>query len=215
MFLSDDLHHLIQTFCKLPGLGPRSARRIALHLVKNRAPLLLSFIESLLKVAHSHKECSECGYIDARDPCFFCTSIHRDPAILCVVAETGDVWAFEKAAFFKGRYHVLGGLVSAFQGKRPEDLSIESLAPRLTPIVREVILAMDGTLEGQTTLHYLTQKIEMWAPHIRISSLARGMPVGGELDYMDQGTLMSAFIGRQQVQLLTDAVRDWEQTSYT
>ena len=209
MFLSDDLQQLIQTFCKLPGIGPRSARRVVLHLLKNKHPIVTQLKETLQKVADHHHECTVCGYIDARNPCFFCTSAQRDPSVLCIVADTGDVWAFEKACFFKGQYHVLGGMISAFQGKRPEDLNLVSLKNRLSNVVKEVILAMDGTLEGQTTLNYMTSSIHQWAPHIRISGLAKGMPVGGEFDYMDQGTLISAFTGRQNVPHLADSIQQW------
>jgi recombination protein RecR len=210
MFLSDDLQQLIHAFCKLPGIGPRSARRVVLHLIKNKHPSMAILHDSLKKVAESHHECSLCGYIDARNPCFFCTSSHRDPSLLCIVADTGDVWAFEKGCFFKGQYHVLGGVISAFHGKRPQDLNLASLQQRLSTTVKEVILAMDGTLEGQTTLNYVTQSIAQWAPHIRISGLAKGMPVGGEFDYMDQGTLISAFTGRQKVPSLAESIAQWK-----
>ena len=212
MFLSHELNQLIQMVSKLPGLGPRSARRIVLHLLKNRDRLIPALTDHLHTVAKVHKECSVCGYVDRKDPCFFCTSPHRDPGIICVVAETGDVWALEKASFFKGRYHVLGGLISAFRRVRPEDLSVYSLRDRLeSEVVKEVVLAIDSTVDGQTTLHYLSQQIEQWAPRIRISSLARGMPVGGELDYLDQGTLMSAFLGRQNVPSFMADARQWIQ----
>jgi recombination protein RecR len=211
MFLSDDLQQLIQAFCKLPGIGPRSARRVVLHLIKNKHPIMSILRDSLHKVSESHQECGTCGYMDSRNPCFFCTSPHRDPSLLCIVADTGDVWAFEKGSFFKGQYHVLGGVISAFQGKRPEDLNLSALQRRLSDqdTVKEVILAMDGTLEGQTTLNYITQSIHQWAPHIRISSLAKGMPVGGEFDYMDQGTLINAFTGRQNVSGVLNGMAQW------
>lgn len=211
MFLSDDLQQLIQAFCKLPGMGPRSARRVVLHWIQNKDPIMAILMASLQKVSESHQECRTCGYIDARNPCFFCTSPHRDPSLLCIVADTGDVWAFEKGSFFKGQYHVLGGVISAFQGKRPEDLNLAALQSRVLDrhTVKEVILALDGTLEGQTTLNYITQSIHQWAPHIRISSLAKGMPVGGEFDYMDQGTLIHAFTGRQNVSDTIHGIAQW------
>lgn len=209
MYLSDELHGLMQVLCKMPGVGPRSARRIALHLVKHRKNAMEPLLHHLHQVALSHQACSTCGYLDARDPCFFCTSCQRQNHVLCIVAETGDVWALEKAAFFKGRYHVLGGVLSTFCGRRPEDLNLATLHKRLDDTIQEVILAMDGTLEGQTTLHYVTQKIQEWAPHVRLSCLARGLPMGGELDYMDQGTLMSAFMGRQQVTPHSQSFAQW------
>jgi len=211
MFLSDDLQQLIQAFSKLPGIGPRSARRVVLHLLKNKHPGMTFLKESLQTVSESHHECNICGYIDARNPCFFCTSSHRDPSILCIVADTGDVWALEKGCFFKGRYHILGGMISAFHGKRPEDLHLAALKKRLSDAsVKEVIVAMDGTIEGQTTLNYITQSIHQWTPHISVSGLAKGMPVGGEFDYMDQGTLMSAFTGRQHVPHISDSIQSWK-----
>jgi recombination protein RecR len=200
MFLSEDLQRLIQVLGRLPGLGPRSARRIALHLVNHRRTVLPNTVQLLQTIAQTHQDCPICGYLDARAPCFFCTSDHRHCNKLCIVAQTGDVWALEKAAFFTGRYHVLGGLISAFSGKRPEDLNLKTLWPRLDQGgVEEVILAMDGTLEGQTTQHYVSQQIGAKFPGLALSTLARGLPMGGELEVTDQGTLMSAFAGRHQV----------------
>lgn len=209
MFLSTTLQQLLQVLSKCPGLGPRSARRIALHLLKHRRSVLPVLLGALQELEQTHQECGMCGYIDNHNPCFFCTSPHRKEETLCVVAETCDVWALERAAFFKGRYHVLGGLISTFYGKQPEDLNTRTLKERLKDPVQEIILAMDGTLEGQTTLHYLTQQLGQWAPHIRISSLARGMPVGSELEYLDQGTLANAFLGRHVASATQDEVNQW------
>jgi recombination protein RecR len=209
MFLSDELCALIQCLSKLPGIGPRSARRMALYLMKNPGSSLKSLVHALDVVGRTHGPCSVCGYLDSRNPCFFCSSPQRSDHTLCIVAETGDVWAFEKAAFFKGRYHVLGGVLSPLAGKRPEDLNLESLSARLTPAVQEIILAMDGTLEGQTTLNYITEKLQEWAPDIHLSSLARGLPVGGTLDYMDHGTLQSAFSGRHAIVPMKNQFQQW------
>jgi recombination protein RecR len=208
--LSEDLKQFIQVFSKFPGLGPRSAKRIALYLTKNRNQIIPILMQNLHRILQNHKECSVCGYMDAKDPCFFCTSPHRDGSAICIVAHTGDVWALEKAAFFKGRYHVLGDLISAFQKKRPEELNIQSLQKRLNSEVREIILAMDSTLDGQTTLHYMAQQVRQWDGSLSISTLARGMPVGGALDYVDHGTLMSAFIGRQAVPNFDQVATQWK-----
>ena len=197
MFLSSSLQNLIQHLAQLPGLGQRSAKRIALHLIKNQAHTALC--QSLEEVALSHSPCSQCGYIDNRDPCFFCTCSQRDPGIICIVAESAHVWALEKAAFFKGHYHVLGGVLSALQGKGPEALFLSSLNQRLIT-AKEVILALDSTMEGQSTLHYIVNYLEEHSPHVLVSCLARGIPIGGELEALDSGTLMSAFVGRHRMQ---------------
>lgn len=200
-FLGESLEALIQIISKFPGLGPRSAQRIILHLLKHKNQLLQSMVDHFLDIHRRYHPCAICGYMDERMPCFFCTSLSRDPQIICIVANTGDIWALERSAFFKGQYHVLGGLLSAMSSIHPEDLSIEGLLDRLgAGIVQEVIVALDGTLEGQTTMHYLAQEIEDHFPEMKISCLARGIPMGGELCYLDQGTLMNAFLGRKNIQ---------------
>ncbi|OJU72765.1 MAG: recombination protein RecR [Alphaproteobacteria bacterium 40-19] len=192
-----ELQQLLQLIGKLPGLGPRSARRVVLHFLKNRQTLVPCLLKSLKHVTDRYQPCSVCGYFDGQDPCFFCTSHVRDSHTVCVVAHTGDVWALERASFFKGRYHVLGGVLSAFHNCQPSDLNLDSLKKRVNSGVKEVVMALDGNIEGQTTLHYVVQELLKEAPCLKISSLARGMPMGGELESMDQATLMSAFLGRQ------------------
>ena len=200
-FIGKELTHLIQIISKFPGLGPRSAKRIALYLAKQKGSYFEALIHNLSYIKQHLRPCSICSYLDEREPCFFCTSPARLPASICVVADIGDVWAIEKAGFFKGRYHVLGGLLSSFEGWAPQELQIEKLLHRLDDSVSEVILALNTNIEGQSTLYYLSEHIALKCPNIKISSLAKGMPVGSELDYLDQGTLISAFIGRKHVTL--------------
>lgn len=198
-FLGEHLENFIQMLSKFPGLGPRSAKRIALYLMKHKMTLLSPLIERLRYLAAHYRPCPICGYFDERSPCFFCTSPTRQPSVICVVADTGDVWALEKAGVFKGRYHILGGLLSSFQGHHPEELHLDQLVSRLDNSVQEVILALNSNMEGQTTLHYVASYLSQQVPSLKISTLARGMPMGGEVDYLDQGTLMSAFLGRKSL----------------
>lgn len=168
-------------------------------------PLL---IEQLRKVAETHEECSLCEYVDGQNPCVFCPSPHRDPSVMCVVAESGDVWTLEKTTLYKGRYHVLGELIAIFQGNRAENLRINALQVRLRPEVREAIVALDGTLEGHTTLHYIAKKREHRTPHVSLFSLARGMPVVRSLEYTDQG-ILRAFIDRRKGPPLAELMEKW------
>jgi recombination protein RecR len=191
-----EIERLIQLLAKLPGLGPRSARRAALHLIKNRekllAPLSLAMAEAKDKVT----ECSECGNVDTIDPCTICSDTRRDRAILCVVEEVGDLWALERAGAWTGLYHVLGGTLSAMEGIRPEDLTINRLIERAAAAgMREVVLATNATVEGQTTAHYITESLKGLG--LSTSRLAHGVPVGGELDYLDEGTLTAAMRARR------------------
>lgn len=195
----DQLERLIQVFSKFPSLGPRSAQRILLYLLKHKETVLRPFIQSLVILLEKYRPCTICGYFSEDVKCHFCTSSMRDASMICVVAEMRDVWALEKANFFQGQYHLLGGLLSSFDQDTPLDLNIQNLLQRLNENVKEVILALDSNLEGQTTTHFLTQHLKEKAPHIKISTLARGIPMGGELSYLDQGTLMSAFSGRKDI----------------
>lgn len=191
-----EIERLISLLARLPGLGPRSARRAALALVKKREQLLLPLAEALADAGAKIRPCSSCGNIDACDPCHICTSPGRDITMICVVQEVGDVWALERAAAFRGRYHVLGGCLSALDGVRPEDLKIAELIARAQDEnVKEVILAMNATIDGQTTAHYITDHLRNC--DVRITRLAHGVPVGGELDYLDDGTLMAALQSRR------------------
>ncbi len=193
-----EIDRLIQYLAKLPGLGPRSARRAALHLLKRREALLLPLADALNAAADSIKTCAVCGNLDTRDPCAICADGRRDPAIICVVEEVGDLWAIERANAFRGRYHVLGGVLSALDGVGPEDLSIARLVERAGgPEVNEIILATNATVDGQTTAHYIADRLA--GSHVTVSRLAHGLPIGGELDYLDDGTLTAALRARRSV----------------
>ncbi|MCF6220725.1 MAG: recombination mediator RecR [Robiginitomaculum sp.] len=191
-----EIENLIRLLAKLPGLGPRSARRAALVLVKKRDVLLNPLADALAVVGEKIRLCGMCGNIDVSDPCHICNAPARDPTIICVVQEVGDLWALERAAAFKGRYHVLGGCLSALDGIRPEDLNIAGLIARAAdPEISEIILAMNATVDGQTTAHYITDHLADM--DVKISRLAHGVPVGGELDYLDDGTISAAMASRR------------------
>jgi recombination protein RecR len=193
---SPEIEKLIEMLGKVPGLGPRSARRAALQLLKKRDQVMRPLAEALSEAAERVGSCSECGALDTMDPCAICTAPGRDDSLLCVVAEVGDVWALERAGAFKGRYHVLGGVLSALDGVRPEDLRIAKLIERAgRGSVREVILALSATVDGQTTAHYLTERLQPLG--VTVTRLAHGVPVGGELELMDDGTLFAAFSSRR------------------
>jgi recombination protein RecR len=193
-----DIERLIQLLAKLPGLGPRSARRAALQLLKKRELLMLPLARALEEAAASIRTCATCGNLDTADPCGICTDPRRDGASLCVVADVADLWALERAAAFRGRYHVLGGLLSALDGVGPEQLNIASLQKRIAAGgVKEVILAIAATVDGQTTAHYVADRLE--GAGVTITRLAHGVPVGGELDYLDDGTITQALKARRPV----------------
>ncbi|PPE03671.1 recombination mediator RecR [Holospora curviuscula] len=216
--VGEKLHGLIQLLSKFPGLGPRSARRIALYLLAHRANVLKPFMEHLREVDLRYQHCSVCHYLDEENPCGLCSAKNRDPTVLCVVACMGDVWALERAAFFKGSYHILGGLISLSNGTNPENLNMETLRMRLASGILEVVVALDSTLDGQSTLNYLAQEIFPLYPHVKVSSLARGLPTGGELESLDQATLMSAFWGRREVvttSTISQKWRDFEQSEHS
>jgi recombination protein RecR len=195
---SQEIEALAASLARLPGLGPRSARRAVLWLVKNRQSALPALRDALSLVAESLVECSVCGNVDTRDPCGICADPRRDARALCVVEDVADVWALDRARLFPGRYHVLGGRLSALDGIGPEDLNIASLLARVAAgAVDEVVLAMNATLEGQTTAHYLAERLE--GLPLRVTQLAHGLPVGGELDYLDEGTLAQALRARRPV----------------
>ncbi len=192
----DDIERLINYLSKLPGLGPRSARRAALHLLKRREALLVPLLKAFESAAESIKPCAQCGNLDSQDPCAICANPERDGSTICVVEEVADLWALERTLSFKGRYHVLGGLLSALDGVGPEDLNIAALIARAeAPEVKEIILAMSATVDGQTTAHYVTDRLQDTG--VTISRLAHGVPVGGELDYLDDGTLSAALKARR------------------
>jgi len=186
-----EIERLIQLLARLPGLGPRSARRAALHLIRKKEALLAPLAEAM-KTAHDRvTTCSVCGNVDTRDPCTICADQRRDPATLVVVETVADLWALERAGVVRARYHVLGGVLSPLDGIGPEDLNLSSLAARFAEgEVREVILAVNATVDGQTTAHYVTDLLA--AHNVKVTRLAHGVPVGGELDYLDEGTLAAA-----------------------
>ena len=195
---SPEIEALTQQLARLPGLGPRSARRAVLHLLKKREAALAPLLDALGRVQERLATCSTCGNVDTADPCAVCADPRRDGRALCVVAEVADLWALERSRLFPGRFHVLGGRLSALEGVRPEDLAIDGLVRRLEAGgVDEVVLAMNATLEGQTTAHYVAERIERFP--VRVTQLAHGLPVGGELDYLDEGTLAQALRARRPV----------------
>jgi recombination protein RecR len=193
-----DLDRLIQLLAKLPGLGPRSARRAALFLLKRREALMEPLAAALAETAKRIRPCTVCGNLDTLDPCGICRDPRRDASLVCVVEEVADLWAIERSGAYRGRYHVLGGTLSALDGIGPDDLHIDQLALRVSEGgIGEVILAMSATVEGQTTAHYITDRLAQSGA--RISRLAHGVPVGGELDYLDEGTLSAALAARRLV----------------
>lgn len=193
-----EIERLIQLLAKLPGLGPRSARRAALHLLKKRDQLMVPLSDAMGEAADKITTCSECGNLDVMDPCSICRGQRRDPKVICVVETVGDLWALERAGTFRGRYHVLGGVLSALDGIGPGELNIAKLIDRAgRDETEEIILALNATVDGQTTAHFLADKLAGLS--VDITSLARGVPVGGELDYLDEGTLAAAFKSRRGV----------------
>ncbi|WP_022686566.1 recombination mediator RecR [Sphingomonas phyllosphaerae] len=195
---SPEIEALTSALARLPGFGPRSARRAVLHLLKRRESSLVPLRSALIAVEERLATCRTCGNVDTTDPCAICADPRRDPRSLCVVEDVSDLWALERARLFPGRFHVLGGRLSALEGIRPEDLAIETLVARVAGgAVDEVVLAMNATLEGQTTAHYLAERLEKHP--VRLTQLAHGLPVGGELDYLDEGTLAQALRARRPV----------------
>jgi len=195
---SQEIEALASALARLPGLGPRSARRAVLWLIKRRETSLVQLAEALEGVRARLVECQTCGNVDTINPCAICADPRRDARALCVVEDVADLWALDRARLFTGRYHVLGGRLSALDGVGPEDLSIGKLLARLQAGgIDEVVLAMNATLEGQTTAHYISDRLA--SCNIRISRLAHGIPIGGELDYLDDGTLHAAMRQRTSV----------------
>jgi recombination protein RecR len=186
-----EIDRLIQLLARLPGLGPRSARRAALFLIKKREQIMAPLTAAMQTAFEKVEVCKLCGNIDTRNPCVICTDARRDPAIIVVVADVADVWALERAHALNARYHVLGGTLSALDGVGPQDLSIDALVSRAhDAAVTEIVLALNATVDGQTTAHYITDLLQ--GSHVKVTRLAHGVPVGGELDYLDDGTLAAA-----------------------
>ena len=195
---SPEIEALTQALSRLPGLGPRSARRAVLHLIKKREAVMTPLLRALEAVSGRLAVCGVCGNVDTTDPCSICVDPRRDARLLCVVEDVSDLWALDRSRLFPGRFHVLGGRLSALEGVRPEDLTIDRLIGRVADGgIDEVVLAMNATLEGQTTAHYLAERLERFP--IRLTQLAHGLPVGGELDYLDEGTLAQALRARRPV----------------
>lgn len=193
------LERLTQLLAKLPGLGPRSARRMVLHLLKRREGLLLPLVEALQSTVAQMCFCDHCGNLDTADPCRICTDPARDRTQICVVEDVADLWAIERSRAFHGLYHVLGGTLSALDGVGPDDLRIAQLAARVARNEAcEVILALNATVDGQTTAHYVTERLTSGESPVHISRLAHGLPVGGQLDYLDDGTLTAAMAARRR-----------------
>ncbi|WP_067733640.1 recombination mediator RecR [Novosphingobium naphthalenivorans] len=193
---SQEIETLTAALSRLPGLGPRSARRAVLWLIKRRETALVQLLDALAAVRETLVECETCGNVDTANPCGICTDPRRDRRAICVVEEVADLWALDRAKLFTGRYHVLGGRLSALDGVRPEDLTIDRLLQRIGEGgIDEVLLAMNATLEGQTTAHYIAERLEAYP--VRVTQLAHGLPVGGELDYLDEGTLAQAIRARR------------------
>ena len=191
-----EIERLIALLGKLPGLGPRSARRAALALLKKKDQLLDPLANALADAGAKVRACSTCGALDTSDPCSVCSDHSRDPTLLCVVEEVGGLWALERGGSFRGRYHVLGGLLSALDGVGPDSLRVNELVARAQDgSVREVILALPATVDGQTTAHYLSERLTPL--QVQVTSLARGVPVGGELDWLDDGTIATALRARR------------------
>lgn len=192
------LDTLIQLLSKCPGLGARSARRLVLHLLKQRETLLQPLIKQLADAAEHMQHCSECGNLDTSSPCQICVDPRRDRGTICVVEDVADVWAFERGGIFRGVYHVLGGTLSALDGRGPSELRIDALVSRASSDdIHEVIIATNATVDGQTTAHYISETLKNTG--VTISRLAHGIPVGGELDYLDDGTLIAALNARLAV----------------
>ena len=193
-----EIEKLIKTIAKLPALGTRSARRIVLQLLKKKNEQMLPLISALQDVAENIKTCKVCGNFDTEEICSICSSAARDYKTVCVVQDVADLWAMERVGFYKGLYHILGGVLSAIDGITPEDLNIENLFSRLeTGVFEEVILALPATIDGQITTHYLLNRLK--DSNIKITTLAQGIPVGAELDYMDDGTIQMALTSRKEL----------------
>lgn len=191
-----EIERLIALLAKLPGLGPRSARRATLALLKRKDQLMIPLAQAMTDAAERVRACQVCGALDTRDPCAICADRDRDAGLICVVEEAGALWAMERAGAFRGRYHVLGGLLSALDGVGPEALRVDALVTRARGgEVSEVILALPATVDGQTTAHYLTERLA--GIGVAVTSLARGVPVGGELDWLDDGTIAQALRARR------------------
>ena len=189
-----EIKNLIQRLSYLPGFGPRSGRRAALHLLKKKETHLKALLDALTEAYEKVTTCEVCGNLDTHSPCFICTDEKRDQKTLCIVENVSDLWAIERSQMFKGRYHILGGILSSMDGVGPSQLNIDGIHKRMNNI-EEVILSLSATVDGQTTLYYVANELKKY-DHLKITTLAHGLPIGGELDYLDDGTLSAAFTAR-------------------
>lgn len=197
--VAKEIDHLMKLLAQLPGLGPRSGKRAALHLIKKKETHMVPLMEALRTVLSTVQTCGTCGNIDTKSPCSLCESDRRDKSTLCIIEDVEDLWAMERANVFRGQYHVLGGVLSALDGIGPENLALESLVRRLEQgNIQEIIIALGATMEGQTTAHYLHDKLAPFS--VKMTRLAHGLPVGGDLDYLDEGTIMAALTARQPIE---------------
>jgi len=191
-----EIDTLIRLFSRLPGFGVRSARRTVLHLIKKKETQLVPLAAAIQSVIENVRVCPSCGNLDSMEPCHICQDMRRDEGVLCIVQDVSDLWAIERSAAFKGRYHVLGGLLSAIEGTGPEELRLPALEKKVRESkISELILALPATVDGQTTGHYIAERFKNQP--VRISSLAQGIPIGGELDYLDDGTIQTALKARR------------------
>ncbi len=194
----NDIEQLIKLIAKLPALGARSSRRIVLYLLKRKETNLLPLIAALQNVADNIKKCPICGNFDTDEPCAICSDAARDGEVVCVVQDVADLWAMERVGAYRGQYHVLGGILSALDGITPDDLNVESLFLRLNSgRIKEIILALPATIDGQITNHYLLSRLKEYP--LKVTTLAQGLPMGGELDYMDDGTIQLALSARKEI----------------
>jgi recombination protein RecR len=191
---SPEINNLIQRLGRLPGLGPRSGRRAALYLLKKKEAHLKPLLDAIQEAYNRVTVCDKCANLDTQSPCTICEDPRRDKHALCIVESVADVWALERSKMFNGYYHILGGVLSTTEGIGPEQLNIKSIHNRLER-VDEVILSLSATVDGQTTLHYIANELAIY-PHLKLTTLAHGVPIGGELDYLDDGTLSAAFLAR-------------------
>ncbi|OAB82151.1 recombination protein RecR [Wolbachia endosymbiont of Laodelphax striatellus] len=195
-----NIRNLVHAFSKLPSLGPSSSRRLVIHLLQNKEKVMLPLASLMRELANLIIECKICGNLDTKSPCSICTNPKRDTKLMCVVEELGDLWAFEKGNIYSGMYHVLGGRLSAINGIGPKELNLESIHKRVTEFkIEEVIVAINPTLEGQVTAQYIIELLKNL--DVKISRLACGIPIGGEIDYLDEGTLRIALTSRQEYEL--------------
>lgn len=195
-----NIRNLVHAFSKLPSLGPSSSRRLVIHLLQNKEKVMLPLASLMRELANLIIECKICGNLDTKSPCSICTNPKRDTKLMCVVEELGDLWAFEKGSIYSGMYHVLGGRLSAINGIGPKELNLESIHKRVTEFkIEEVIVAINPTLEGQVTAQYIIELLKNL--DVKISRLACGIPIGGEIDYLDEGTLRIALTSRQEYEL--------------